>query len=166
MGPLTWGAELPNSRIWILDVDGVRLVISGLWPSDATPADLAELQAVIDSIRIVPPVDGVSTGDCTLELRGLAPPYTIAMTPHPGEAPSARVLVTGSGWGDAGPGRTVVSLFQPDGRETFPGVSLAGGEIETNLEMASPGTWRLKIVATGVGCTRDIPITVLPVGGG
>ena len=55
MGPLTWGAELPNSRIWILDVEGVRLVISAQWSSDATSADRAELQAVVDSIRIVPP---------------------------------------------------------------------------------------------------------------
>jgi len=53
VGPPSWGAELPNSRIWILDVDGVRLVVSALSSDTATAADLAELQAVIDSVRIV-----------------------------------------------------------------------------------------------------------------
>jgi hypothetical protein len=38
--------------VWILDVDGIRYVISALWSAAATPADLTELQAVIDSIRI------------------------------------------------------------------------------------------------------------------
>jgi hypothetical protein len=54
MGPPWWGAELPNMRMWILDVSGVRLVVSGLWSDAATAADLAQLQAVLDSVRIVP----------------------------------------------------------------------------------------------------------------
>ena len=54
VGPPSWGAELANMRMWILDVDGVRLVVSALWSDTATPAELDELQAVVDSVRIVP----------------------------------------------------------------------------------------------------------------
>jgi hypothetical protein len=55
VGPPSWGAEQPHMRIWILDVDGVRLVVSALSSATATAADRAELQAVIDSVRIVRP---------------------------------------------------------------------------------------------------------------
>lgn len=54
VGPPWWAAEMPNMRMWILDVDGVRLVVSVLWSDSATPADLDELAAVVDSVRIVP----------------------------------------------------------------------------------------------------------------
>jgi len=55
LGPMYYGAEGRHVRVWILDVDGVRYVIAALNSDDATPADLAELQRVIDSIRLVPP---------------------------------------------------------------------------------------------------------------
>lgn len=54
-GPPYWTAERPNNRIWILDIDGVRLVVSALSERTASEADLAMLQAVIDSIRVVRP---------------------------------------------------------------------------------------------------------------
>jgi hypothetical protein len=54
-GPPEWWAERPHNRVWILDVDGTRLVISALSSPEATEADLAELQAVVDSLRIVRP---------------------------------------------------------------------------------------------------------------
>jgi hypothetical protein len=41
-------------RIWILDVDGTRLVIDAASFPNTTAADQAELQAMIDSIRITP----------------------------------------------------------------------------------------------------------------
>jgi hypothetical protein len=43
-------AERERYRIWVLDVDGVRYLVAALSAADATPADLAELQGVIDSI--------------------------------------------------------------------------------------------------------------------
>jgi hypothetical protein len=55
--PLLFGAVRSNEpmELWILDVQGTRLVIhAGSDPEAATAADLAELQAVIDSIRIDP----------------------------------------------------------------------------------------------------------------
>jgi hypothetical protein len=52
-GPPAWWADRPNMRIWILDVDDVRLVFSALWSDAATAADLVELQGVIDSVRFL-----------------------------------------------------------------------------------------------------------------
>lgn len=54
-GGTAWGAEQPINRIWILDVEGTRLVIDAVAALDATPATLAELQGVVDSIRFERP---------------------------------------------------------------------------------------------------------------
>jgi hypothetical protein len=54
VGGPAWGADLPNMKVWILDVDGVRLVVSGLWSDTATQAALDQLQGVLNSVRIVP----------------------------------------------------------------------------------------------------------------
>ena len=40
-------------RIWILDVDGQRLVVDAAYLPEATPQDRAELERVVDSIRFV-----------------------------------------------------------------------------------------------------------------
>ena len=39
-------------RLWIVDVDGYRLVMAQVARTAATPADRAELQAIVDSIQI------------------------------------------------------------------------------------------------------------------
>ena len=44
-----------SDRVWILDVDGVRLVIDVFSFPGASEADLAEIQEIVDSIRIAPP---------------------------------------------------------------------------------------------------------------
>ena len=54
VGPPSWGAELPNMRMWILNVDDTRMVVTASWSDSATPADLDELREVVDSVRIVP----------------------------------------------------------------------------------------------------------------
>jgi hypothetical protein len=54
IGPPSWGAEQSNVKLWILDVDGTRFVISALWSDAATAEDISELQAVVDSFRFVP----------------------------------------------------------------------------------------------------------------
>jgi hypothetical protein len=38
-------------RLWVLDVDGQRLVVDATYSPDATPADLAELEQVVQSLR-------------------------------------------------------------------------------------------------------------------
>ena len=51
-GPPYFTVEREHNRLWILDVDGTRYVMGGLSAADATPDELAELQAVLDSIRL------------------------------------------------------------------------------------------------------------------
>jgi hypothetical protein len=46
--------EEEQNRLWILDVDGVRLVINALSFPGASDASLAELEAIVDSVRIRP----------------------------------------------------------------------------------------------------------------
>jgi hypothetical protein len=40
-------------RIWILDVDGQRLLVDASYLPEATPQDRAELESVVDSIRVL-----------------------------------------------------------------------------------------------------------------
>ena len=49
-----------HDRVWIVDVDGTRLVIDAFSFPDTTAADQADLQAVVDSIQIEPPTAGSS----------------------------------------------------------------------------------------------------------
>jgi hypothetical protein len=56
-----------HNRLWILGIGRGRVVVDALWTDEATPADLAELQTVIDSIRIATP--------------GATPPPTRSITP-------------------------------------------------------------------------------------
>lgn len=43
-----------RDRLWILEVDGTRLMVDIAFPPDADPRDVAELEAVVDSIRFEP----------------------------------------------------------------------------------------------------------------
>ena len=58
------GYTHPGDReeFWILDVDGTRLVIAAERADGSPSRDLAELQAILDSIRIEPGSDAASTG--------------------------------------------------------------------------------------------------------
>jgi len=55
-GDAFYGYTGPGYReeFWILDVDGTRLVIAAERSPGSPPADLAELRAILDSIRIEP----------------------------------------------------------------------------------------------------------------
>jgi hypothetical protein len=44
----------PVEEFWILDVDGTRLVIEANWSPDSSPADVAEMRAILGSIRVEP----------------------------------------------------------------------------------------------------------------
>lgn len=44
-----------EGRIWIVDVDGTRVAIRTTWGPEATPAERAELQAIVDSIGVARP---------------------------------------------------------------------------------------------------------------
>ncbi len=44
----------PVEEFWILDVKGERLVVEATWSIDSPAADLAEMRAILDSIRLEP----------------------------------------------------------------------------------------------------------------
>lgn len=47
-----YGLTGTTEELWILDVDGTRLMIAAMVRPDFSPQDLAEMQAILDSIRI------------------------------------------------------------------------------------------------------------------
>lgn len=47
-----YGSTGTSEELWILDVDGTRLMIAAMRRTGATPQDLAEMDAILDSIRI------------------------------------------------------------------------------------------------------------------
>jgi len=55
-GDAFYGYSGPGYReeFWILDVEGTRLMISAGGSADSPPQDIAERQAILDSIRIEP----------------------------------------------------------------------------------------------------------------
>ena len=54
LGAVYTMSEGQRDRVWILDVDGQRLVIQGLEKPGATAEDKAQVQGILDSIRIAP----------------------------------------------------------------------------------------------------------------
>ncbi len=62
-GPNYW-AQAPNAhhRLWILDVDGTRLVIGGTYFPDTSQQDLDDLDTILNSIQIGP-VEAEQSGD-------------------------------------------------------------------------------------------------------
>ena len=41
-------------ELWILNVNGNRLVIQATWSPDSPPEDITQMRAILDSIRIEP----------------------------------------------------------------------------------------------------------------
>jgi len=50
------GYSLPGQveELWLLDVDGARLMIQTLWSPSSPEGDIAELRSILDSVAIVP----------------------------------------------------------------------------------------------------------------
>ena len=63
-GPNYW-AQGPHAhhRLWILDVDGTRLVIGGTYFPDTSQQDLDDLDTILNSIQIDPVFDAEQSGD-------------------------------------------------------------------------------------------------------
>ena len=185
LGPPIWAAVLANARVWILDVDGVRYVISSQWSDAATPADLAELQGVVDSIRIQPLAPAASptpdTG-CTIVLsdpaagRDLAAPYTTTLgaatfdklgpapSPFPLSGLTAQINFrgAGSGWRPASATsfRPLVRLLGPDGTDRgFATITMVNG-FQGSFVFDRPGTWRASIEGVADACPHVFPVEV------
>jgi hypothetical protein len=59
--PSSWTASAGLTRIWILDIGGVRYVMTALTGSDVTSVERDEIEGVIDSIRFA--ATGVNVAD-------------------------------------------------------------------------------------------------------
>ncbi|TAK00806.1 MAG: hypothetical protein EPO36_07445 [Chloroflexota bacterium] len=84
-GGVEFWAERTNYRVWVLDINGEVLLVAALSATGADAGALADLQAVLESIRFGPPVEATAIGDCRLELRvagtstALAAPYALGL---------------------------------------------------------------------------------------
>jgi hypothetical protein len=60
VGPATFGLEFGNTphheRLWLMTVGRSVVAVNAVWTDQATAADLAELQTVIDSVRLDTPL--------------------------------------------------------------------------------------------------------------
>jgi hypothetical protein len=54
MGAINGMVPDQRDRVWILDVEGYRLVIHAPEPPNETAEAKAEVQAILDSIRLAP----------------------------------------------------------------------------------------------------------------
>jgi hypothetical protein len=62
----------PIEEFWILDVEGTRLLIETNWSPASPPEDVAEMRAILDSIRIEPRLlDAAEAAEALLHLTGL-----------------------------------------------------------------------------------------------
>jgi hypothetical protein len=59
-GPPTFGLEFGavahHERLWLMDVGRTIVAMNAVWTDEATPSELAELQSVIDSVRLDTPL--------------------------------------------------------------------------------------------------------------
>jgi hypothetical protein len=63
-GPNYWAqGPFAHHRLWILDVDGTRLVIGGTYFPDTSQQDLDDLDTLLNSIQIEPLFEAEQTGD-------------------------------------------------------------------------------------------------------
>lgn len=170
-GPGPWPASYPHHRIWTLGVGAARYVIDAAWSADASPADLAELQSVIDSIRVKAEA---STADCSVAFSGAAAgpdPSTYVATlggslsellgPVPVPLPSmARPLAqvdfrtSGAGWVEAGGGssRPASSLTGPAGVAAGFVTSTPVNGFQGSFVVNAPGRWLAELTGVAGEC--------------
>ena len=160
--PVQVGYAGYTDTVWIIDADGIRLVIDATESPRATEADRSELRSIVSSIEIDELTAGTQVGDCTLVLGGgrsvKDQPYEVRLGASGG---AVTLTAHGSGWGVDGPGRPEVSLRGPAGQLVSPGVSLGGGVLDTSERLDMPGRWHLRVSAWSVACFMDLPIEVL-----
>ena len=181
-------AERPNHRIWVLDIDGIPYLVDAMSAADATPEDLAELQAVIDSIRIRWTRDAASMGPCSVELTDpatggvLEDPITITLGSDPfelrGVVPLGRTptpplaqldfAASGSGYGDRpGAPRLIGPAGEGGGplpwdesrRGTGFTTAMTLGGYQESFVFDAPGPWLATIHPDR--CFRQFPVEVL-----
>jgi hypothetical protein len=161
----------PHHRIWILDVAGLRYVIDTAHSDDASAADLAELQQVLDSISIWQPAP---TTDCTVSLvdwatqtERVGSPYVATLGasaegmlgPVPDPLPSFPQPVARMDFRTAGAG-SGVRLTRPDGTVTSPAYDVTDSNFQGTMFFDAPGTWLAEFDGLKAGCPHIFLIDV------
>jgi hypothetical protein len=172
-------SERAFHRVWVLDIEGIRFLVDASSELDAASEELAELQSVVDSVRIDRTTDSAALGGCTLQLTDparlgdpLEEPYTVVMGPtwfeprgpYPVDAngdpltpapPLAQIDWTGEGWtGGAG-------IVGPDGATGFTTHTGVNGP-QGSMVFDTPGTWLVSFHDPDSACFRQFTVEVLP----
>ncbi|HVE25363.1 MAG TPA: hypothetical protein VNC22_08165, partial [Sporichthya sp.] len=180
LGPPTWPLRAGTHRVWILDINGTRLVIdASAGPTPAAPLS-AEVQAVVDSVQFGPLTHPITIGACTLNIDHQSSPpgqpleVTLgpslpgglngpAPNPFPSLGPVAWLNFRGEGWqeGRGSPGGP--RMIPP------PGATTTGFQTTTTVNgyagswvFDAPGTWWVKFTGDLSGCVRQFPVIVHP----
>ena len=146
-------------RLWVLDVKGQRLLVDATHTPEATPADLAEQEQIVQSLRFSVMASGVSNGWIAYSTDGQLPGATDDTTGsdiylvRQGGNPT---LIAGR---DGGTTRNVCPAFSPDGRRLAFGVDGAQGRAVVVLEVDANGVTgapvRITVPGPGPGvCVR------------
>jgi hypothetical protein len=184
LGPPSWPVRAGTHRLWLLDIEGRRMAIDATAGANATAADEAALQAVLDSIAFGPPTERRTLGACSVSLSQPGNPATIAPgsavaiadIPYPihGATPENlfgppyahldfRVTnVVGDGPSE---GRPTVSVVPPGGSPHGGfGTQSTGsdGSLEGTFLLDAPGTWWLGVSILRNGCAWQQPMLVVP----
>jgi hypothetical protein len=168
-----------HSTFWVVDVDGLTLVIESLARKASSDALRAEADEIATSATFLTPANGVSIGPCALQLEDRsgagAGPAPIRLTlgdaaigelrgpvpdPFPDLGAVARLDFSGTGWGEhAEHGRPNVWLTAPPGDASgFSTASTVGG-FQGSVLVNGPGRWWL-VLRAAPDCLRAVPIDV------
>jgi hypothetical protein len=189
LGTPWWPLRAGLHRLWVLDVDGQRLVLDATTGANPTPAKEAELQEVLDSLRFVAPVERRSLGTCQVALTSPAagapviPPGPVTMSDRHDpilagvlpvgfiEPPISAHLdyrvsdVTGSGPESMRP-RVGVVADAGSGKDGLATLLAESSTVPGSRDLLgtflldAPGTWWLRVSIPYAGCVYQQPIVV------
>lgn len=193
LGPPSWPLRAGAHRLWIIDIDGTRLLLDATAGSRSTPSAEAELQGVLDSVAFVTPTEQYALGTCSFTLTSppagekVLPASVVDMSSShyrilAGALPetfvepsvSAHLDYRVSGVSGSGPEsmRPTAQVVAPAGA-VAPGVAtlvaeslLVSGsrDLVGTFLLSAPGTWWLRVSVPYAGCAYQQPLVVAPPG--
>ena len=134
-----------TGRIDVVDVDGLRLVITSSYRG-ASSEDLAELDAIVDSIDIEPGITGLEEGRHSLAVDGVPLSFSVPTRVAGGWDQFDRISINKSIVGPQGAEALIYWTSFPDGAHAQPCADLAGLPADASASeiaavmAAAPGT--------------------------
>jgi hypothetical protein len=134
-----------TGRIYVADVDGLRLVITSSY-RDAAPEDIAQLDAIVDSIDIERGITGLDEGRHSLTVDGVSLTYSISTRVTGGWDHFGRISINKSIVGPQGAEAMIYWTSFPDGAQAQPCAEVAAlpdGATASDIAAtmaAAPGT--------------------------